>query len=359
MYTGTLSTTTGNQSDMTWSFPKFPVSTNTLYAVTIRSSISVTSNMNITNNTGGPLTASAQLYRTDDFYTSASSDYSVATLGSKFNAGSLANGATRSFGSFTTISNVLISDSIYSGDMSGDVPSSFVGGGSVNLFYSTGTSVITNPNNPLLPADYSTISDQMKLTVIYYYCNPGTLAVNLLSFTAVRQNPQSALLDWNVANETPGTIYHVQVSTDGVNFADYAAVDGDPVNSAASYSYTYPINPSATGLLYFRLRIEHASGSATFSIVNVINLNNNPVTGFGIFPNPPSTFINVNLPGDNRSWQVDIFAADGKLVQRNAFVNTSFVRVDFAEKLAAGAYFVRARNPLSGTSYSGSFLLNP
>lgn len=359
MYTTTLTTTTGNESNMVWTIPQFPISSNTLYAVAIHSTINVTSDMHITNNTGGTLSASAQLYRTDDFYTDASSDYSVPDFGLKFNAASLATGTTKNYASTQSIFNENIADSIYAGDPTGDNPSSFLGSGTLNLYYSTGTSVITNPNNPNLLGYYNTISDKMKVTLIYYYCNPGTLATNLISFTAIRENQQSVLLNWNVANETPGTIYHVQVGTDGTNFTDYAAVNGDPLNSNASYSYTYTIDPAASGMLYFRLRIEHLSQAPTYSIVNVINLSNNAATGFGIYPNPPSSFINLTLPGDNRQWQVDIFSADGRLVQRNAFVNASFVRVNFLEKLAAGAYFVRARNPLSGTSYSGSFLMNP
>lgn len=359
MYTTTLATTTGNQSDITWSFPQFPISSNTLYAVAIHSTINVISDMHITNNTGAAQSASARLYRTDDFYTDASTDYSQPVFGLSFNAGTLANGATKNYASTQSIFNETMVDSIYTGDPTGDNPANFLGSGSLNLYYSTGTSVIANPNNPNLLGYFNTISDKMKVTLIYYYCTPGALATNLISFTAIRENQQSILLNWNVANETPGTIYHVQVGTDGANFTDYAAVNGDPLNSNASYSYTYTIDPAASGSLYFRLRIEHLSQPSTFSIVNEINLSNNTATGFGIFPNPPSSFINLTLPGDNRSWLVDIFSADGRLVQRNAFVNASFVRVNFLERLAAGAYFVRARNPLSGISYSGSFLMNP
>ena len=357
MYTTTMTSTTGNESGMVFNFPKFPVSANTLYGVDIKSSVTVWNDMNVTNNYGSPLTVTAKIYRTDDFYTDASPDYPGSAFGSPYNFGSVASGQTKSVTTVSVNASYKMNDSIYSGDANGDNLASYTGSGSMNLYYSTGTSVITTPNNPLLAAWFDQIHDQMQITVTYYYCNPGTLALNLLSFTAVREDPQTAQLAWSVTNEVQGSVYHVQVGTDGASFTDYAAVNADPVNSDGSYSYNYPILPNASGKLYFRLRISNPDGSNRFSSVSIINLDNDPASGFAIFPNPPSSFINLVLPGDDRSWQVDIIAADGRLVQRNNYYNTSLAVVNFNTRLAQGTYFVRAVNALSGTKYTGSFVI--
>ncbi len=242
---------------------------------------------------------------------------------------------------------------MYTGDGSFAPGNGFTGNGNISLTYSSTTIPVTTPSGV---QNTYTLSDNIHFMWTYYYCNPGTLAADLLSFTAVRQG-QTALLGWNTTNEQAGRTYHVQVSTDGSTFSDYAAVASEPVNTDASYTYSYPIDPTATGKLYFRLRIADVVGADHYSSICIINLNAAGPGGFTIFPNPPTDFINLMLPGDNRSWQVDIISADGNLVQRNVFTNVSLAHVNFNRKLASGAYFVRATNALNGENHTGSFVI--
>jgi hypothetical protein len=356
-YTTTFSSATGNTS-FTYNLPLFPVSSLTLYAVSIRSVVSVSSNMSLTNNTGSTVNATGRLYRTDDFFTGVSSDDNIPTFGSVFNAPSLANGATKTFAFQKSINNVNLVDSIYPGDASGDNPSAFLGSGTTPLTYNTGTTVLTNPNNPLMVGTAPTVSDQMIVTVTYYWCNPGTLATDILTFTAVRENDQTALLNWTTSNQEPGRNYVLQVSTDGSNFADSATIPAQGASGDAVYSYTYPLRPNATGNLYFRLRVVDLVGPPHFSQICLIKLGDGAVTNFSIYPNPPNDFINLSFPGGNQNWNVEIFAADGNLIQRNYFPTTNLVRVNFNHKMATGTYFVRAANPQTNQTYSRSFVIN-
>ncbi len=353
----TLFTSTDGNDTYTWNIPQFPVSTLTLYAVTVRSMVTVNSGMTIENFNPGTVNAFATYFRNDDFTTSPTGDFNNNTaLFQLPTALGLATYTSKTFPPINTINNKpALVDSMYTGDGSFVPSNGFTGNGSIALSYNTTTIPNVAPSGVSITS--YTLTDTIRMSWTYYYCNPGTLAADLLSFTAVRQG-QTVQLGWNTTNEEAGRTYNIQVSTDGSTFTDYAAVASEPVNNDASYSYNYPIDPSATGKLYFRLRIADVVGADHYSSICIINLNAAGPNGFTIFPNPPTDFINLMLPGDNRSWQVDIIAADGNLIQRNVFTNTSLAHVNFNHKLPGGAYFVRAANALNGETHTGSFVIS-
>jgi hypothetical protein len=200
------------------------------------------------------------------------------------------------------------------------------------------------------------LSDNIKLSITYNYCDPTVLASNILSFTATRTNSGTVDLKWQTTNEQSGRTYYVEVSPGGQDFTPVASVLSDANTYNANYNYDYAIPSSATGKLYFRLRQVEADGTTTWSDIRTINLDGDG-QAFSIYPNPPSDFINLTLPGGNQDWQVDIVAADGRMVQRNYYPNSNAARVNFIRRLAAGAYFVRVMNPQTGKHYSGSFLM--
>ena len=234
----------------------------------------------------------------------------------------------------------------------------------LNYFVGTGTAAIdyinaatVSINNTIVSQNPSITLDE-TLTLTYYYCYTGTLAVNLLNFTATLENPQTVLLNWLTTGEMPGEKYVVQVSTgNGSDFSNVDTVMADGVAGNGNYAYQYAVPPTDKGNLYFRIQMIDANGAVSYSPLRVINLGNGSITSFSIYPNPPSTFINLTFPGDSRNWEVQIFAANGDLVQQNYFSNTNLATVNFNNKMAAGAYFVRAINPQSNDHYAGSFLI--
>jgi len=164
-------------------------------------------------------------------------------------------------------------------------------------------------------------------------------------------------LAWSSTNEQTGRNYKTQVSTDGTDYSVFGSVPSNPIAGDPSYTYSYPIPPNATGKLYFRLEIVDNNGITTYSPIAIVNLGDPGTASFSIYPNPPQDFVNLTLPGDNRSWQVDILSAVGNLVQRSYFYNNSNPRVNFNRKLASGAYFVRASNMQTGDQHTGSFII--
>jgi len=232
----------------------------------------------------------------------------------------------------------------------------YQGGGNLSVVYTSSFFVNNNISTDVTVTP--TLTDNITFSITYNFCNPTILSSNILFFTAEKENSQVVDLKWQTANEQPGRKYYIEVSSSGQDFAIVGSVASDASNSEANYNYDYAIPVTATGRLYFRLRQVETNGTASWSDVRIINLDGNGAnSGFSIYPNPPSDYINLNIPGDNQDWQVDIVAADGALVQRNFFRNSNAVKVAFVRRLASGTYFVRAVNPQTGKSYSGSFLV--
>jgi Secretion system C-terminal sorting domain len=337
-----------------YSIPKFNISLATLYATVINSTVATASvNVNVINFTGSAGSPAMTLYRTDGVTSTAISPGSGAYFsppGSPYTGPVMPNNGTE----IVSMPNVITNQKIL-GDSITNAPSlaNLSGSGSVLFKYSGTDQGLGNAGfYPIAISATETVS----FSITYYYCQ-YLLAINLVSFTATRESPQTIKLAWTSANEEANRTYNVQVSADGTNFSDVGSVQSDPVNTDASYTYNYPVSPTATGRLFFRLRMIDNNGAVTFSSICLVNLNGANTTAFSIYPNPATDFINLVLPGGNQSWNVDIIAADGNLVQRNVFSNTALGRVDFTRKLARGTYFVRATNTTSGEQHGGSFVI--
>jgi hypothetical protein len=350
-YTGSYNASGG----FAYTIPQFNVSLATLYAAVVKSKIitaSVTANM--FNATGVTAAPSINLYRVDGVTSTAIPNGSGVFINGSppgpFTGPSIPNATSENVPMPNVLANnIVLNDSVTDATSM----SNLSGAGTVKFNYSGSDQAL--PNAGFFPVG-TTGTDQVSFSITYYYCQ-YILAINLVSFTAVRENPQTIHLAWTSANEEANRTYNVQVSTDGTNFSDVGSVQSDPVNTDESYSYDYPVGPTATGRLFFRLRMVDNDGKVTFSSICLINLNGSATNAFSIYPNPATDYINLVLPGGNQSWNVDVIAADGNLVQRNVFTNTALGRVDFSRKLARGTYFVRAVNTMSGEQHGASFVI--
>ncbi len=337
-YDTIVTSNTGN-TVFNYSIPQFPLSTSTLYAVTMRSVVTVGVGVTIQNSSGATANAKVQVFRNDDINSPASGDFSNSVfLGSAYSDPGMLNGAIQSFGPSNVITNnSIIVDSLATG-LGNLTQASWVGSGNVPFVYTPETSTNASPGG--IRINSVAYTDNISFSITYYFCNPGTLAENILAFTATRENSETIALNWNVANEMPGRTYDVQLSRDGKNFANISSQTSDPVNSDASYSYDYTIASTDTGKLYFRIFQMNPNGEAPgYSEIRTVDLDAGGAAAvFSIYPNPPSDFINLTFPGNNQNWQVEIFSADGNLVQRNYYPTTNLARMNFTRKMAAGAF---------------------
>ena len=247
----------------------------------------------------------------------------------------------------------VISDSITTAQ---PVLNSFVGAGSLNFTYKN-TNVLNNVPSPGVTPSGNTETDNITVSVTYYFCNPTVLSINVITFTATKENDQTVSLNWITDNEKAGRRYDIEVSSGGGNFTVAGSIPSDPVDRDASYQYSCPIPAGATGYLYFRLLQVETDGKASYSPVRVVDLSSGGPQRFSIYPNPPTDFIQLTFPATSVGWQVDILAADGSRVQRNYYPNTNQAHLSFARKLPPGTYFARATDSRTAQSYVGSFVI--
>jgi hypothetical protein len=232
----------------------------------------------------------------------------------------------------------------------------FLGTGKVNFNYLsfTYTNLITTNNFAYYYS--ANIVNHMTFSIQYLYCNNGVaLATNLTRFSAALTPPRTTQLSWAAVNETAGRFYEIQRSSDGKTFTTIASVPA--VGSEESADYTFPDNlpDSAAGSWFYRLQI-HDQASLSFSPVREVSVTSMEKT-FRIYPNPATSYINLvtgESPGD---WQVEIFAANGNLVQRTTALQSSTLHIEFNTHLAAGTYFVRLTDLHGQKNYTSSFVV--
>jgi len=358
----TTFTGTGNATySVTW--PQYaPPSGYTLMSAVMKSVVSMTASFQITNNGAGDVTnvkpgvtgADSLRVNGNDILDADGNDISEVTFLKNLPAVPVIHaGQTYAYPVTTVYNNFkMMTDSIATDN---GMLNDFIGTGDLNVTYSNTPGYTINATMQVTPS-YS-ITNKISLT--YYYCYTGTLAADLLTFTATRQSNGTVALNWISGNEQPGRHYVVQVS--GGNGSDFSDVDtqaGSQTGGSAAYSYMYVVAPTDRNRLYFRIKVVDALGTATYSPLRIIDLGMAATTGgFSLYPNPPSDHINIVFPFAGEGWQVDILSADGRLVQRNRFGNISAGRVNFRSKLASGTYFVRASNTQSAESHSASFII--
>jgi hypothetical protein len=357
--TVTLTGTGGNY--FTPTFTQYnPPAGYALVSAALSTHISISGSVGLTNSTGSPQFIIVGAADDDELSLNGSiiangyGGYSTAeTPYSNFPPTIVNPGSSTTLGPSALNSNVLLQyDTIPNTE---SLLNDFIGTGTLNVGYFNYIFLQQSNTNVSASAD---LSVAINLSLTYYYCYTGPLAANLLTFTATLENPQTVLLNWLTTNETPGEKYVVQVSSgNGTDFRNVDTVLADGVAGNGNYAYNYAVQSTDKGNLYFRIQLIEPGGTPGYSPLRVISLGNGAISSFLIYPNPPSTFIDLAFPGNTRNWQVQIFAANGDLVQQNYFYNTNLATVNFNNKMAAGAYFVRAIDPQSNDHYAGSFVI--
>ncbi|MFT3824991.1 MAG: T9SS type A sorting domain-containing protein [Chitinophagaceae bacterium] len=133
-----------------------------------------------------------------------------------------------------------------------------------------------NANNGVgttLPAAATTgsvVSDDISNFLTGYftfgYGNNSTLPIDLLDFSVKKQTTSSALLSWNISENSTPVKFGVLRSLDGVNFSAIGSVNA--VDQKTDYSFTD--NSLPTGNIYYRLQMYDQDGSYKLSKIIVL-----------------------------------------------------------------------------------------
>jgi hypothetical protein len=337
-----------------FSLPQFDPSLGTLVAADVKSVVSVNMNFELANISQGPDNYIVLAGRNDNISVSALSSPISNSYSQDFGPYSLqsyqdtiVNGPISSAHFFSLMNNYIIDDSTVS------ATAGFLGTGFVSFHYTpyTYTTAISDSAYNII----NNVSDTINVTMTYYYCTTNILSADITDFSVLKESESMAKLIWNTQNELPGRMYQVQVSSTGKDFDSVAMVAAVVDDGNGSYAYQYPIPSGTKGELYFRLKEINADGYTKYSEVRSIDLQNT-IEAY-IYPNPANDFINIVLGNTSANWDIYVFAADGRLVLKNYFLNTSSVQLNFAQRLPKGAYFVKAINRQTQKATALSFIL--
>lgn len=250
---------------------------------------------------------------------------------------------------FTFLTNHVSSDSITSN------VTPFLGNGQVNINYLsfTYTNLVAYNN-----ASYyygNTVTTSAVFSIQYLYSKSvGVLAGSLTRWSATLSGPLTVQLDWSAVNETAGRQYDLQRSSDGHTFSTITTLMAVADGSAADYSFTDHLPSGSSGNWYYRLQVRDQA-KFSWSAVRELTIDAGDKV-LRIYPNPATDHINLST-GTVSDWQAEILSADGSLVQRETFRQSSLLYLPFRNRLAAGAYFVRLTGPHGQKPQVASFIV--
>lgn len=353
----TLVTGTGNTLS-TFTFPKFDPALGTLISVKLQSVVSVGFSFSLENYELVAKSFGVKIGRDDNFHSDALADDFQNTVLKSYGPYALAasdqvpgSGPDYTYRQMNVLHNYTVTDSI-----SGAV-ALFMGAGTVSIDNSPSTYAFVqgSANFNLLGAAY----DTTHFFLTYTYCNAAMLPSGITVFSAKKEAGQNIQLNWQTVNEENSRYYDVEKSTDGSHFTKAGSL-ASFTNSykQGAYSYKYAIAEDDQNKLYFRLKRRDINGEVFYSDVLSVNLYGAAGKSLYLYPNPSSRYINVNFnQAGNKTWQVDILSADGRLLQRGFYANTNTAHIEFTEKMKTGTYFMRVTDKQTQQNYISGFVV--
>jgi hypothetical protein len=174
----------------------------------------------------------------------------------------------------------------------------------------------------------------------------SVVPVNYLGFTATRNN-NSALLNWQVANEGTNTDrYEIEISGNGIEFEKTATLPAlNNGRQGNNYSFTKE-NISAvrnSGVIYFRIKQIDIDGKFVYSPIRSVRLDGKSFSA-GAFPNPvrSSTKLTIDLL-EASPLIITVTDAAGKQLlnfQYQGMKGPNFRDIDMS-KLSSGSYIIK------------------
>lgn len=324
--------------------PQFSPDSGTLVSVNLSATVSSQYGFTLTNADNQAATYTLTLGQDDQITGNALASPYSNIMTKQINSYPLTSGQVHTEAPFAFLTNHVSNDSI-----TGNV-APFLGSGMVPLSYLSFTYTDLSTVNNATYSYSANISNTIHFTVKYYFLGGGAgntvLATTLTRFSAALSAPHIAGLTWAAVNETANRVYDVQRSRDGQNFTTVNSITAQGDASGADYSYTDNLADSISGNVYYRLQI-HDEAKQSFSAIQQVNVEGvprvaaNATAGVRVYPNPATSYINLQTGQEPGDWQVDIIAASGAVVQRTQAMASSTIYVPFNSKLAAGTYFVR------------------
>jgi HYR domain/Secretion system C-terminal sorting domain len=162
------------------------------------------------------------------------------------------------------------------------------------------------------------------------------------NFNLVVSNGKAVQLDWKTSNEKLSSMYVVESSADGVNFAKVAEV---PAQIKAVGIYRFMDEKPKMGRSFYRIMHIENDGNITYTAKKQSVLYINGGDKAMAYPNPTNGQIFVEvLDVDNNEGIIEVYNELGKLVKTQNFAKSQ-VRYEInTSELATGIYILKIRS---------------
>lgn len=165
------------------------------------------------------------------------------------------------------------------------------------------------------------------------------LPSNLLSFVATA-NGKQVDLNWQANNEINLKSYQVEFSVDGRIFKTIGEVSYK--GNAALNNYSFKHYQPSNGKNYYRLKMIDKDGTYYYSVVRIVELNEDGKTAILVYPNPVVDKLSAFVKGNpNQSQTIKITNLSGQVLLQQSF--NGVIDVDM-KPYAAGIYMVQIWN---------------
>lgn len=168
------------------------------------------------------------------------------------------------------------------------------------------------------------------------------LPVKMVSFSA-EADQQKVKLNWSTASEINNDFFTIERSTNESQWTEIKKVKG-AVNSTDIRNYLVYDESPVNGTSYYRIKQTDLDGTATYSEIRTVR---NIITKkyLSIYP-IPNTGNTINITGitDYKNQELILLNAGGNMLFATT-LSTSSVELP---SLAAGVYFIRIKDKLSG-----------
>ena len=183
-----------------------------------------------------------------------------------------------------------------------------------------------------------TFLDHYKNKTIVFRWIPGTLPLNLSSFTALINN-RTNKLSWVTLNETNFKHFEVEKSADAINFTQFNLVD-----SKGNGNYSTTDNAPFNGNNYYRLKMVDLDGQYEYSQTIVVK---NPLKNFEytIFPNPAKDIVTISMADNGETVEVCIIDLMGRKIYNSGVTKLSNLKLNISE-YSKGVYIINIRRGL-------------
>ena len=346
---------TSDAPSSTISFPKFNPSVGILVCVNFKDTLSLISTSEVINTASVPVS-----YR---FLLNVTNDVAGPFIG-------LNESATRNYGPTLlgqagdpTDRTMYGPDTLFKYSTHSTSPSgvaSYMGStGTVDFVYTVNGGLISTQGG--INYLYQIVSKYwggFRLT--YYWCPNMVLATNIKNFFAYKKD-NAVLLKWITDNNTPGTNYKVEFSTNGNSFVSVGQLDpNDLTGTSTQHEFQYSPGNSTSGKIYFRIKQIDAQGKITYSPIRVVNLSDSEAGGFVIYPNPIDRKVSMQFDRTlSGNYLIEVTNLSGQVVyNRNIkLANAGNVQFDMSNPPPSGMYYLKITDTKTKLSYSKKLVI--